>query len=130
LLFTGKSLSGEKNPETFNTLIQIKVNAVDLLAKELPRLEVDVISAGDWQQPAEDRYRLSRGMLEVVLKYGFPLFIVERSPLLARDLDLLTEINDRTWVGVVLSMSSLDSNLKRAFEPHSPGVKRRLETME
>lgn len=126
----GSRYLGKRDPETFDTLIQIKVNAVDLLAKELPRLEVDVISAGDWQQPAEDRYRLSRGMLEVVLKYGFPLFIVERSPLLARDLDLLVEINDRTWVGVVLSMSSLDSNLKRAFEPHSPGVKRRLETME
>jgi DNA repair photolyase len=126
----GSRYLGKRDPETFDTLIQIKVNAVDLLAKELPRLAVDVISVGDWQQPAEDRYRLSRGMLEIVLKHGFPLFIVERSPLLARDLDLLAEINERTWVGVVLSMSNLDPDLKRAFEPHSPGVKRRLETME
>jgi len=75
------------------------MNAVELLQKELPRLEHDVISVGDWQQPAEDRYMLSRRMLEVVRDLGFPLFIVERSPLLTRDLDLLMEINQKTWVG-------------------------------
>ncbi|UCF28176.1 MAG: hypothetical protein JSW42_00330 [Chloroflexota bacterium] len=126
----GSRYLGKRDPESFDTLIQVKVNAVDLLAEELLHLEMDVISAGDWQQPAEDRYRLSRGMLEIIHQYGFPLFIVERSPLLARDLDLLVEINNQTWVGVVLSMSNLDSRLKHAFEPHSPGINRRLETME
>jgi hypothetical protein len=96
---------------------------------ELPRLAHEVISVGDWQQPAEDRYRLSRAMLEVVRDLGFPLFIVERSPLLIRDLDLLTEINQRTWVGVLFSVSNLDPALKHAFEPRSPGVNRRLEAM-
>lgn len=85
---------------------------------------------GDWQQPAEDRYRLSRGMLEVVRDLGFPLFIVERSPLLTRDLDLLVDINRQAWVGVTFSMSSVDPALKQAFEPRSPGVKRRLQAME
>jgi DNA repair photolyase len=120
---------GRRDPDTFDTLIQVKTNAVDLLRKELARLERDVICCGDWQQPAEDRYRLSRGMLEVVRDLGFPLFIVERSPLLVRDLDLLTDINQQSWVGVVFSISSLDPSLKRAFEPRSPGVKRRLKAM-
>ena len=106
------------------------MNAVELLRKELPRLEKEIISVGDWQQPAEDRYRLSRGMLEVVLEQGFPLFIIERSPLLTRDLDLLTEINRKAWVGVLFSISSLDPNLKRVFEPHSPGVEPRLQAVE
>jgi DNA repair photolyase len=121
---------GRRDPSTFNTLIQVKVNAVELLRKELVRLEPDVIACGDWQRPAEDRYRLSRGMLQVVRDLSFPLFIVERSPLLARDLDLLIEINQQSWVGVVLSMSSVDPALKRAFEPHSPGVKQRLQAMQ
>jgi hypothetical protein len=55
---------------------------------------------------------------------------VERSLLLARDLDLLKEINQQTWVGVVLSISSLDCELKRVFEPHSPGVRRRFQVMD
>jgi DNA repair photolyase len=126
----GSRYLGRRDPDTFDTLIQVKINAVELLRKELPRLEREVISVGDWQRPAEDRYRLSRGMLEVVHDRGFPLFIIERSPLLTRDLDLLVEINRRTWVGVLFSISSVDPVLKRAFEPRSPGVKARLRAME
>lgn len=62
--------------------------------------------------------------------FSFPLFIVERSPLVTRDLDLLTDINQRAWVGVVFSISSVDPVLKRAFEPRSPGVERRLQAMK
>jgi DNA repair photolyase len=126
----GSRYLGRRDPETFDTLIKVKTNAVELLRKELPNLEKDIINIGDWQQPAEDRYQLSRQMLEVVNELEFPLFIVERSPLLTRDLDLLTEINQKTWVGVQYSMSHVDPALKRAFEPRSPGIKRRLEAME
>lgn len=119
---------GRRDPALFDRVIRVKTNAVDLLRKELPRLSREVISVGDWQ-PAERRYRLSRQMLEVVRDHEFPLFIVERSPLLARDLDLLTDINERSWVGVVFSISTLDKTIKRAFEPKSPSVRRRLRAM-
>jgi len=118
-----------RDPETFDTLIGVKVNAVELLREELPKLGRDVMSVGDWQRPAEDRYRLSRGMLEIVRDLEFPLFVVERSPLLARDLDLLVDINARAWVGVTYSISSVDPALKRAFELRSPGVRLRLRAM-
>jgi DNA repair photolyase len=125
----GSRYLGRRDPETFDTLIGVKINAVELLRGELFGREPDIIAAGDWQQPAEDRYQLSRGMLGVVSEYGFPLFVIERSPLVARDLDLLVEINARAWAGIVFSMSSLDPALKQAFEPRSPGVKRRLQAM-
>lgn len=125
----GSRYLGRRLPETFDSLIQIKINSVERLRQELPKLKREIISVGDWQQPAEDRYRLSRGMLEVVLDYQFPLFIVERSPLLVRDLDLLMVINRESWVGVLYSISSLDGKLKDVFEPCSPGVKRRLLAM-
>ena len=122
--------SGGREPALFDTHIQVKINAVERLRGELFGRGKEIITVGDWQQPAEDRHRLSRGMLEVIRDLEFPLFIVERSPLLLRDLDLLTEINRASWVGVVISISSLDRELKDAFEPHSPGVKQRLEMME
>jgi DNA repair photolyase len=125
----GGQYLGRRDPDTFDTLIQVKMNAAELLRRELPRLEKDVLACGDWQQPAEDRYRLSRQMLEAVCEAGFPLFIVERSPLLTRDLDLLADIHQRSHVSVVISFSNLDPALKRAFEPRSPGLKRRLEMM-
>jgi DNA repair photolyase len=126
----GSRYLGRRDPDTFDTLIQVKINAIELLRKELPRLDPEVISVGDWQQPAEDRYGLSRQMLEEVREHAFPLFIVERSPLLTRDIDLLTEIHQQTWVGVLFSISSMDPTIKHAFEPRSPGVKRRLLAME
>lgn len=121
---------GKRDPDTFDTLIQVKTNVVERLRAELSRLERDVLACGDWQQPAEDRYRLSRQMLEVAHELSFPVFIVERSPLLERDLDLLTALSRRSWVGVVISFSNLSPRLKAAFEPRSPGLQRRLQCME
>jgi DNA repair photolyase len=120
---------GKDGIDTFDTHIRVKTNAVALLDKELAKLEPDVIGCGDWQQPAEDRYQLSRQMLEVVLTHEFPLFIVERSPLLTRDIDLLVEIDKRTQVSVALSISNLNPALKQTFEPRSPGVLRRFQAM-
>jgi len=124
----GKYLGG-RNPDDFDRVIRVKVNATERLRRELARQPVDVIACGDWQMPAERDYHLARRMLEVVHDLGFPLFVVERSPLLTRDLDLLTDINRRAWVGVVYSISTLDPTVKRALEPKSPGVKTRLAAM-
>lgn len=125
----GERYLGKRDPEKFDTWIQIKTNAPDLLRRELSQLEPDVINAGDWQQPAEAKYRLSRAMLEVVYEFRFPLLVIERSPFLLRDLDLICEIDKNSWVGVLLSFSSTEETLKRAFEPHSPGTRRRLQMM-
>lgn len=125
----GNRYLGPKNPDTFDTHIKVKTNSVELFAKEIQKLDKDIITTGDWQQPTEDRYFLSRKLLEIVLLHQFPLFIVERSPLLTRDLDLLTDINQKSWVGVQYSMSNVDPILKHAFEPRSPGLMRRLQSI-
>jgi len=121
---------GKRDPDTFDTLIQVKTNAPERLRRELAGKAPDVICCGDWQLPAEERYGLSRRMLEVVLEFGFPLLVIERSPFLLRDLDLLQEINRRSWAGVTLSFSNVDPVLKNAFEPHSPGLEPRMDLME
>jgi DNA repair photolyase len=121
---------GKRDPAVFDTLIKVKTNAVDLLKKELSRLNNDVISCGDWQAPAENRYRLSRSMLKEIHDFGFPLFIVERSPLIVRDIDLLVDINKKASVTVAFSFCNVDQKLKRVLEPHSPGLRNRFKAME
>jgi len=121
---------GRRSPESFSKVIEVKINAVERLQGELFGLPKEIISVGDWQQPAESKYQLSREMLKVVLDAQFPLFIIERSPLLLRDIDLLEEINQSSWVGVLFSVSSLNPYVKKAFEPNSPGVKQRFKVME
>ncbi|MEA3340826.1 MAG: hypothetical protein U9R15_12745, partial [Chloroflexota bacterium] len=50
----GSRYLGRRDPDTFDTLIGVKVNAVELLRGELFGREQETISVGDWQRPAED----------------------------------------------------------------------------
>jgi len=70
----------------FRYVIKVKDNAPELLRKALPRLPVDVIATGDYQA-AEKKLEVSRRILEVCLDLGFPVSVLERSPLVLRDLD-------------------------------------------
>ncbi len=124
----GKYL-GRMDPDDFDRVIRVKVNAVERMRIELPKLAPEIITTGDWQQPAESTYRLSRGLLEVVLEHGFPLFVIERSPTITGDLDLLSDIHAKTHAAVAFSLSGVDPALERAFEPRSPSVRKRLQAM-
>jgi len=91
------------DPNDFSYVIKVKENAPELLRRALSRLPVDVVITGDYQ-PAERRFQVSRRMLEVSLELGFPVSVLERSPLVLRDLDLLKEINQRAPSVVFFSM--------------------------
>jgi DNA repair photolyase len=126
----GGKYAGRSDPLLYDRVIRVKTNATQLLRKELTKLEPDVLACGDWQQPAEGRYRLSRTMLEVVLEMNFPLLVLERSPEVLHDLDLLSEIHHQSHTCVAFSFCSVDEGLKRAFEPRSPGTAQRLNAMK
>lgn len=83
--------SQHERPEDFAYEIKVKENAAELLRRELRGKPVDLIFTGDYQA-AERKFGLSRRMLEVCRDLGFPVFILERSPLVLRDLDLLADI--------------------------------------
>ena len=118
------------DPDDFDRNIKVKLNAPELLRKELAKVPVDLISTGDYQ-PTEKEFKLSRHLLEVALEMGFPVLILERSPLLTRDLDLIAAINKRAFATVLFSTSFADSQAaKRIFEPKSPAVKLRFKAME
>jgi len=87
----------------FGYVIQIKENAPELLRRALSRVTVDLLGTGDYQA-AERKFGLSRRMLEVCLELGFPISVLERSPLVLRDVDLLQEINDKTVTVVMFSI--------------------------
>ncbi len=93
------------DPEDFAYIIKVKENAPELLERALQRVPVDLIFTGDYQ-PAERKFGLSRRMLEVCLRLGFPVFVLERSPLVVRDLDLLQDIHARAPSVVAFSIIS------------------------
>lgn len=117
----------------FAYVIKIKENAPDLLRRALGRVPVDLISTGDYQ-PAERKFGLSRQMLEVCRDLGFPVFVLERSPLVLRDLDILQAIGQRAAVVVAFSIiytpDSPNAVRVRQLEPLAPPPHKRFAAME
>ena len=83
----------------------------------------------DPYQWVEGRYKLMRGIWEVMRDFRNPCSILTKSPLLLRDLDLLQEIAAVTDVSACLSVPTLDEKAWRATEPHTPNPRARLEAV-
>lgn len=130
------------------TELAVKVNAPELLARELrrraERREYGFIafssSTEPWQQ-LEEKYRLTRRLLEIVAHYRFPVHVLTKSTLILRDLDVLRVVEERAilprdleYLGrgvlITFSFSTLDEGLARVFEPGAPPPRERLRVME
>lgn len=102
--------------------IVVKRNALDLVPRELDRLpEPGFLFVGggvsDSWQPAEVRYRLARGVLELALDRGIPVHVLTKSALVERDLDLLERIAARSRAILCFSIQTVDEGLRQAMEP-------------
>ena len=118
----------------FETKIFVKEDAPklfrDFLAK--PGFEVGPIAFSgvtDCYQPAERRFRLTRGCLEVALAHGVPVGIVTKNALVARDIDLLAELARRKLARVYLSIGTLNAELARSMEPRASIPEARLRAI-
>lgn len=118
----------------FETRLYAKTNAVDLLRAELanPGYVPSPIALGantDCYQPVERRYRLTRGIVELLAECDHPLTIVTKSALVERDLDLLGPMARKNLVKVFVSISTLDHALARRLEPRAASPRRRLDIL-
>ena len=124
----------ELEPEAFEHQIYFKQDAAWLLEQELKRLkpgtEIALGSATDPYQPLERRHRITRSLLEVFARSsGLSLGIVTKSTLIARDIDLLTEIASRHKLTVHHTVTTMDVDLARILEPRAPRPDLRIRTM-
>ena len=124
----------------FERRIFVKQNAAAALRKMLRsgsgraqtlRAEGVVIgTATDPYQPAERRYRVTRGVLEAIADHpGMPVSIITKSPLVTRDVDVLARIAARAEVTVHVSLITLDRDLARCLEPRAPTPEARLRAV-
>jgi len=119
----------------FETKLFAKTDAAQALERELaePGYEVSTIAIGtntDPYQPIERRYRIMRRILEVLSATNHPVGIVTKSPLVLRDVDILTSMAKRGLVKVALSVTTLDRRLARAMEPRASTPDKRIETLQ
>jgi DNA repair photolyase len=118
----------------FETKLFAKPNAPELLEKELskPGYKPAVMAMGtntDPYQPIERKYRITRGILEVLSRFNHPVGIVTKSGLITRDIDVLAPMADRGLAKAAISVTTLDPKLARKMEPRAPTPKKRLDTI-
>jgi DNA repair photolyase len=120
--------------ERYGTSIRVKVNVVDVLRKELarPSWERDTVAVGaatDPYQPAEGRYRLTRGCIQAFAEASNPFSLITRGPMIIRDLDVLTEAARRAKVSITFSIPTLDEEVWRKTEPSTAHPRQRLRAV-
>jgi DNA repair photolyase len=118
----------------FETKLFYKANAAELLERELSRRNYrpDVIHLGastDPYQPIEREHRITRGILEVLCRFRHPVTLITKSHLVLRDLDLLQDMAKERLCLVMISLTTLDSALKRGLEPRAPSPGARLKAI-
>ena len=118
----------------FDRQLVVKVNAVERARAELaaPGRAREPVAMGtntDPYQPVEGRYRLTRGIVQVLAEAGNPFSILTKSTLITRDIDVLRDAAHATTVHTALSVGTLDREVWRATEPHAPDPRRRIEAV-
>jgi len=118
----------------FETRLFAKEGAAELLERELasPKYNPAPIAFGantDPYQPIERRYRIMRGVLEVLSRFNHPVGIVTKSALVARDIDILAPMAAKGLAKVAISVTTLDAKLAREMEPRAATPSRRLATI-
>jgi DNA repair photolyase len=119
----------------FETKIVVKVNAPQLLRKELraKRWKGEHIAMGtatDPYQRAEGRYKIMPEIIKTLTEYRNPFSILTKGTLILRDLELLVAAANVTEVSTAFSIGTLDEDAWRSSEPGTPHPRKRMEAVK
>ena len=130
--------SSSRNPtawDQFEHEILVKNTAPDVLLRtldpdKLKDSELVIGTATDPYQPAEKEFRLTRRVLEALLRFrGLSIGIITKSPLITRDIDVLARLAERHELSVNISIASMDGELLRRLEARSPAPHARVRAL-
>ena len=129
-------IRGSKYGENMEEGLTVKINAADILEKQLKARAkknqygiVAVGSATDAYIRQDEKYRMTERFLSLLLKYRFPVFISTKRTGVKRDTGLLKEIDQAAILpgdlkttlkrGVILSVSisAMDEKISSMLEP-------------
>lgn len=141
-------IRGSKYGENMADKTSYKSNALELFEKQLSLRAkkqqygfIVLASATDPYLHFEKDLKLTRGILELILKYKFPVHMISKSPLIERDFDLLHQINNQAILpldlaeklkGVIISFSfsTIDNSIGKIFESGAPPPTDRLAALK
>lgn len=119
----------------FESKIIVKKEAPALLEKKFLskywKPSVIMLSGNtDCYQPLEKKFKLTRQLLAVILKYRNPVGLITKNSLITRDIDILSELARLNLVTVHISITTLDEKLRGRMEPRTASSKKRMETVK
>jgi DNA repair photolyase len=118
--------------DPWGSFVDVKVNLLEVLAKELPRRpggSIWISSVCDPYQQVEANYKLTRGAIQLISRYSkFTISILTKNSLVLRDIDLLTQLKGRVDVG--FTITTFDQEAQLIFEPHASPVRERIEAVK
>lgn len=123
-----KKFTGHREP--WGDFIDVKINAAEVLEKQLRRARKDCVSIStvtDPYQILEKKYEITRKCLEILLNHEFPVSILTKSPLVLRDVDLLRLFADAE-VGITITTDN--DEIRRIFEPRVPSIAQRIDALK
>jgi DNA repair photolyase len=129
---------GANGWEAFENRIFVKAGVLAALERDLPRYfrlavkaPLVIGTATDPYQPAERQFRLTRTILERLARCeGLSVGIITKSPLVARDVDVLLRLQERNDLEIYVSLIALDAPLIRKMEARSPVPAARLRALQ
>lgn len=119
----------------FERKILVKKNAPELLEKTFQKKNWEpspIMLSGntDCYQPIERKLEITRKILEVCLKYKHPVSMITKNALILRDLDILSELAKLNLVHVMVTITSLNEELRQKLEPRTVTYKNRLKVVK
>ena len=120
--------------DEFATVILVKKNFADVLARELARPSwrgeyVAVGTATDCYQPIEGHYRITRRSIETLLRHRNPIGVVTKGPMIVRDKDLLVALGKVAACTVYMSVPTVDEHAWELLEPGTAHPMQRLRAV-
>ena len=111
--------------------VQVRKNIVSLLRKEItrhPKRTVFLSTACDPYQHIEEKYAITREILRILISHRIPVFLMSKSALIRRDIDLLKASEGEARVLITVT-TDIDA-VRKILEPGSSSFEERLETID
>jgi DNA repair photolyase len=119
----------------FESKIVVKENAPKLLAQEFRSLKwmpsVIMLSGNtDCYQPIERKLKITQAILQVALDHRNPIGVITKNALILRDIDILQDLARKSLVKVIISITSLNEDLRRKLEPRTSSAAKKMEVVK
>mgnify|MGYP001089750321 CR=1 FL=1 len=119
--------SFSKHTEEWGDFIDVKRTSKKINIFKIKNKRVMISTVTDPYNSYEEKYGITRMIMEQLVKSEAYITVVTKSKLVLRDVDLLKKMKH---VEVALSLSIIDEQLKKKLEPNSSSIAEIFETLK